>query len=72
MVSGAVRAGEQGRLELDDAELEHSSAARARLEALGRAQHALGELEEAVERPLAAGEEQEPRGATGPERSTAN
>jgi outer membrane protein TolC len=56
-LSASVRAGEQDRLGLDDAEVEHSIAARARLEALARAQRALGELEDAIERPLAAGEE---------------
>lgn len=56
-MGAAVRAGEQISLELDDAEIEYSAAARARLEALGHAQRALGELEDAVERPLAAEEE---------------
>ncbi|HEX4151601.1 MAG TPA: TolC family protein [Steroidobacteraceae bacterium] len=70
-VSAAVRAGEQGRLELYDSEVEHSVAARARLEALARAQRALGELEDVVERPLAAGDEL-PGGATDPARWSAN
>jgi outer membrane protein TolC len=52
----SVQAGEQGRLELDDADIERSVAARARLEALARAQRALGDLEDAVERPLAPGD----------------
>jgi cobalt-zinc-cadmium efflux system outer membrane protein len=51
-----VAAGEQGRLELDDAEIERSVAERARLDALARAQRALGDLEDAVERPLAPGD----------------
>jgi outer membrane protein TolC len=52
----SVQAGEQGRLDLDDAEIERSVAARARLEALAHAQRALGDLEDAVERPLAPGD----------------
>ena len=51
-----VHAGEEGRLDLDDAEIEGCVAARARLEALAQAQRALGDLEDAVERPLAAGD----------------
>ena len=51
-----MQAGEQGRLDLDDAEIEHSAAERARLDALAHAQRALGDLEDAVERPLAAGD----------------
>ncbi len=56
-VSAAVRAGEQGRLDLDEATIEQSVAARGELEAVARAQRALGELEDAVQRPLAAGDE---------------
>ncbi|MGA2399163.1 MAG: TolC family protein [Steroidobacteraceae bacterium] len=52
----SVHAGEEGRLDLDDAEIESFVAARARLEALAQVQRALGDLEEAVERPLAAGD----------------
>ena len=52
----AVHAGEEGRLDLDDAEIERSVAARARLEALAQVQRALGDLEDAVERPLAPGD----------------
>jgi outer membrane protein, heavy metal efflux system len=52
----SVQAGEQGRLDLDDAEIERSVAERARLDALAHAQRALGDLENAVERPLAAGD----------------
>jgi len=51
-----VQAGEQGRLDLDDAEIERSVAERAQLDALARAQRALGDLEDAVEKPLAAGD----------------
>jgi outer membrane protein TolC len=53
----AVQAGEQGRLDLDDAEIERSVAERAHFEALAHAQRALGDLEDAVERPLAPGDE---------------
>jgi outer membrane protein TolC len=53
----SVRAGEQGGLELADAEIERSMAMRGELEALARAQRALGELEDAVQRPLGAGDE---------------
>jgi cobalt-zinc-cadmium efflux system outer membrane protein len=52
----SVHAGEEGRLDLDDAEIERSVAARARLQALAEAQRALGDLEDAVERPLAPGD----------------
>jgi outer membrane protein TolC len=52
----SVQAGEQGRLDLDDAEIERSVAERARLDALAHAQRALGYLEDAVERPLAPGD----------------
>ena len=52
----SVAAGEEGRLELDTAEIESSVAARARLEELARAQRALGDLEDAVERPLSPGD----------------
>jgi outer membrane protein TolC len=51
-----VQAGEQGRLDLDDAEIERSVAERARLEALARVQQALGDLEDAIEKPLAPGD----------------
>jgi len=52
----SVQAGEQGRLDLDDAEIERSVAERSRLDALAHAQRALGDLEDTVERPLAAGD----------------
>jgi outer membrane protein TolC len=45
--------GEEDRLALDLADVELASARRARLEAAGRAQAALGALEDALERPLA-------------------
>jgi hypothetical protein len=51
-----VQAGEEGRVELDAAEIERSVAERARLDALARAQRALGDLEDAVEKPLAPGD----------------
>jgi cobalt-zinc-cadmium efflux system outer membrane protein len=53
----SVRAGEQDSLDLADAEIQYSIAAGARLDAVAHAQRALGELEEAVERPLAPGDE---------------
>jgi cobalt-zinc-cadmium efflux system outer membrane protein len=53
----SVRAGEQDGLDLDEAEIQYSIAARARLDAVAHAQRALGELEEAVQRPLAPGDE---------------
>ncbi len=56
-IDAAVRTGEQGRLELDDADIEQLVAARTELETLARAQHALGDLEDAVQRPLTPGDE---------------
>lgn len=52
----SVQAGELGRLDLADADIEHSVAARARLQALGQVQRALGDLEDAIERPLTPGD----------------
>ena len=52
----AVRAGEEDALALNGVRVESSVAARARLDALGRAQKALGELEDAVQRPLSPGD----------------
>jgi outer membrane protein, heavy metal efflux system len=52
----SVHAGEEGRLDLDAAEIELSVAVRARLQALAQAQRALGDLEDVVERPLAPGD----------------
>ena len=48
----AVSAGEEDALTLNGVRIESSIVARARLDALGRAQKALGELEDAVQRPL--------------------
>ena len=53
----AVRIGEESQLALDEADIESAVAARGRLEALERAQHALGDLEDAVQRPLSAADE---------------
>jgi len=53
----AVRIGEQDRLTLEDANIQSSVLARARLDALAQAQKALGDLEDAVQRPLTAGDE---------------
>jgi outer membrane protein, heavy metal efflux system len=59
----SVRAGEDGRLELDDADIEQLIASRTELESVARAQRALGELEDAVQRPLTPGD-QLPAGAS--------
>jgi cobalt-zinc-cadmium efflux system outer membrane protein len=56
-IEQSVRVGASDRLDLDDADIQASGAARSRLEALARAQRALGELEDAVERPLAPGDQ---------------
>jgi outer membrane protein TolC len=56
MARRAVASGESDRLELNGVLLQGSAAAKARLDALGRAQTALGELENAVQRPLAPGD----------------
>ena len=52
MMVQAVRLGEEDRLSLSGVQIESSVVARARLDALARAQSALGELEDAVQRPL--------------------
>ena len=52
-----VRIGEQDRLSLEDVKIQSSVSARTRLDALARAQGALGNLEDAVQRPLAPGDE---------------
>jgi outer membrane protein TolC len=52
MTQLAVSVGEEDRLTLNGVQLENAAVARARLDALGRAQTALGELEDAVQRPL--------------------
>ena len=51
-----IRAGADVRLSLDGAQIQASILARAQLDALARAQRALGALEDAVQRPLAPGE----------------
>jgi outer membrane protein TolC len=48
-----IRAGADNRLSLDNIEIQSWVLARARLDALARAQKALGDLEDAVQRPLA-------------------
>lgn len=55
-VQDSVRAGEVGRLELDDADIEHLVASRTELQSVARAQRALGDLEDAVQRPLTPGD----------------
>ena len=52
MVEQNIRAGVANRLSLDGAQIQLSVLARARLDALSRAQRALGDLEDAVQRPL--------------------
>jgi hypothetical protein len=47
-----IRAGADNRLNLDGVQIQLSVLARAKLDALGRAQRALGDLEDAVQRPL--------------------
>jgi outer membrane protein TolC len=56
MMQQAVRLGEEDRLSLNGVQIESSVVARARLDALARAQSALGELEDAVQRPLDPGD----------------
>lgn len=52
MMETAIREGEQDRLALIGVQLESAVVARARLDALSRAQSSLGALENAVQRPL--------------------
>jgi cobalt-zinc-cadmium efflux system outer membrane protein len=52
MTQLAVAVGEEDRLTLNGVQLENAAVTRARLDALSRAQIALGQLEDAVERPL--------------------
>lgn len=52
----AVQLGEEDRLALNGVQIEHSVLARSRLDALARAQSALGMLEDAVQRPLDPGD----------------
>jgi cobalt-zinc-cadmium efflux system outer membrane protein len=56
VIQHAIRAGAANRLSLDGVQIQLSVLARARLDALGRAQRALGDLEAAVQRPLDPGE----------------
>ena len=56
MTQQAVQVGAEDRLSLTGVQIENSVVARARLDALGRAQGALGELEDAVQRPLEPGD----------------
>jgi hypothetical protein len=55
-MQNAVRVGEEDQLALNGVRIETSVVARIRLDALSRAQTALGELEDAVQRPLAPGD----------------
>jgi outer membrane protein TolC len=52
IIRQGIRAGTDNRLSLDAVQIQLSVLARARLDAVGRAQRALGELEDAVQRPL--------------------
>jgi outer membrane protein TolC len=52
IVQQGIRAGSENRLSLDGVQIQLSILARARLDALGRAQRALGDLEDAVQLPL--------------------
>ena len=56
MTQRAVQLGEEDRLSLNGVQIQSSVLARARLDALARAQSALGELEDAVQRPLDPGD----------------
>jgi len=56
MMEQAVRLGEEDRLSLNGVQVQSSLMAQARLDALRRAQGALGELEDAVQRPLDPGD----------------
>jgi outer membrane protein TolC len=52
IIRQGIRAGTDNRLSLDAVQIQLSVLARARLDAVGRAQRSLGELEDAVQRPL--------------------
>ena len=52
IVQEAIRAGAENRLSLDGVQIQVAALARAKLDALGRAQRALGDLEDAMQRPL--------------------
>jgi len=56
MMQQAVRLGEEDRLSLNGVQIQSAVLARVRLDALARAQNALGELEDAVQRPLDPGD----------------
>jgi outer membrane protein TolC len=56
MARHAVQYGESDRVALNGVLLERAAIATARLGALGRAQSALGDLEDAIQRPLEAGD----------------
>jgi outer membrane protein, heavy metal efflux system len=56
VVQQNIRAGSDSRLSVDGVQIQLSILARARLDALARAQRALGDLEDAVQCPLAPGE----------------
>ena len=51
-VQQSIRAGADDRLSLDSVQIQLSVLARARLDAVGHAERALGDLEDAVQRPL--------------------
>jgi len=51
-VQRGIRAGTDNRLNLDGVQIQLSILARAKLDALGRVRRALGDLEDAVQRPL--------------------
>ena len=55
-VQRTIGAGADNRLSLDGLQIQLSILERARLDAVARAQHALGDLEDAVQRPLVPGE----------------
>ncbi len=52
IIAQSIRAGADSRLSLDGVQIQLSILAKARLDALGRAQRALGDLEDAVQQPL--------------------
>lgn len=52
IIQQSIRAGVADQLSMDGAQIQLSVLARARLDAVGRAQRALGDLEDAVQRPL--------------------
>jgi len=56
MMQQAVSLGEEDRLALNGVQIESSILARTRLDTLARAQSALGQLEDAVQRPLDPGD----------------